>query len=100
MKRGASPEGPSAEREIARVVEKLLTRYSLYFDKYEALNSDGRRLLATALRYARRATPQTRARLREALRDPSLKTVLKLAESLGISGSSVQNGWPYKLGLL
>ncbi|MGC9209704.1 MAG: hypothetical protein ACP5FT_00295 [Acidilobus sp.] len=97
MERGASTEGPWAEREIARIVEKLLRDYMRYFDKREVLNSDGRRLLASALRYARWARPQTRARLREALRDPSLTMIIKLAEALGLSSSSPQNGWPYEV---
>ncbi len=95
MEKGASPEGPGSTREVARIVEKLLRRYALYFDKNEVLNSDGRRLLATALRYASEAPKPVRIRLREAMRDPSLQTIMRLAETLGIDPSALERGWPY-----
>ncbi len=95
MGTGASPEGPDPTREIARVVSKLLRHYFLYFDKNEVLNSDGRRLLATALRYVREAPGPVRLRLREALRDPTLHAILRLAEAVGVDPSEVERGWPY-----
>lgn len=95
MEKGASTEGPQSVKEIARVVDKLLRHYSLYFDKNEVLNSDGRRLLATALRYARKAPGPVRLRLREALKDPTLRAVLSLAEAVGLDPSSLEMGWPY-----
>ncbi|ESQ26122.1 MAG: hypothetical protein OSP8Acid_04030 [uncultured Acidilobus sp. OSP8] len=97
MGMGASTEGPDAINEISRIVEKILVNYRVYFDKGEVLNSDGRRLLVTALRYARRAPPPVRRRLRETLRDPSLQAIRKLAEALGLDPSVAENGWPYTL---
>ncbi|ADL18663.1 hypothetical protein ASAC_0256 [Acidilobus saccharovorans 345-15] len=87
MERGASPEGSPFEksnREIARIMIKLLTNYWLYFTKNEEVNSDGMRLLASALRYAKGAAPQVRHALRESIRRPTLHSVLRVCESLGL----------------
>jgi|GEM_PF-1039601 len=87
MERGASPEGPHerpGDKEIARIVLKLLRNYWLYFTKANEINSDGIRLLASALRYARSASPQVRRELKASIKERTLESVVKLSQSLNI----------------
>ncbi len=86
MGKGASSEGPErwAEQEIVRIIMRLASSYWSYFDKREVLNSDGMRLLSSALRYARYVREPVRRRLKEALRKRDLRSLEALAEELGL----------------
>ena len=90
MGRGASSEGrtEAAEEEIRRIALRLVDGYWLYFTKDETLNSDGVRLVASALRYARWAGPRVRRALREVLRRRDLSSFLKLLEALGLEDAA------------
>ncbi len=93
MGKGASPEGDEKfyDREIGRIARKLVQNYWAYFTKYEELNSDGMRLLASATRYARGSSPYVRAMLRRALREPKLSNIIKLLESLGADREELES---------
>lgn len=101
MGRGASSEGraEAAEEEVRRIALRLVDDYWLYFTKDETINSDGARLLASALRYARWVSPPLRRALREALRRRDLGSFIKLLEALGLDDvasrlSEVSQGLP------
>jgi len=80
MTRGASGEAPC--RAIARQLLVLIRDYWLYFSKDEILNSDGRRLLASATRRLSHRCSRAERALARAFREPSLDNILRLLEYL------------------
>ena len=80
MGKGASGEVPC--REIAFSLFSLLNNYWLYFDKYEYLNSDGRKFIARLSKEIMRKCPEARPSARRVLREPNLDNIIRLLEVL------------------
>jgi len=68
--------------EVRNLLRKLLLGYYLYFDRFGVLNSDGRRLLAEALRYLVYEHPELKSLARRVRKDPTLENVSRLARAV------------------
>ncbi|MEB3779896.1 MAG: hypothetical protein GSR85_06675 [Desulfurococcales archaeon] len=71
--------------DLRRALRRLIADYWLYFDKQGYLNSDGRRLLASIAKQAKRLDYNLSRRLWKTLRDPSVDNILKLADTISLN---------------
>ncbi|RLG76674.1 MAG: hypothetical protein DRO12_04185 [Thermoprotei archaeon] len=67
---------------VVAVLRKLIIERHRYFDKYERLNSDGRKLLERALRYLIKHDHSKKRIVKKVRRRATLDEVLRLVEAL------------------
>ena len=68
--------------EVRSLARKLLLGYRLYFDRFGALNSDGRRLLAELCRYLVYEHPELKRVVRRVRKNPTLENLSKLFSTI------------------
>ncbi len=69
-------------KEAKKLMTKLLSNKSSFFDKNNVLNSDGRRLLSKVIKLTLRERPELRGILSKTRKNPTLDNVMRLAEEL------------------
>ena len=68
--------------EVRSLARKLLLGYRIYFDRFGALNSDGRRLLAELCRYLVYEHPEMKEFVKRVRKEPTLENLAKLFSTI------------------
>ncbi len=76
--------------EVRNLLRKLLLGYRTYFDRFGALNSDGRKLLSELTRYLVHEHPEMKPLVQRVRKNPTLENVSKLAREV-LGDEEVEN---------
>ena len=66
-------------KDIRRLLSKILTNYTEFFDKNGTLNSEGRKILEETIRLILNTNPEYRNIIYRVRRKPTLENIIKIA---------------------